>query len=64
MYKYPKSRIERIEAEYPVKVGSTDKRCDIVVFFDEEKPQDNILGIIETKKKDEKERVEQSMLLS
>lgn len=56
VYKYPKSHIE---VEYPIKVGSTDKRCDIVVFCDDDKSQDNILWIIETKKKDEKEGVEQ-----
>ena len=56
VYKYPK---EHIDVEYPIKVGSTDKRCDIVVFKSEEKSQDNIYWIIETKKKDEKEGVEQ-----
>lgn len=48
IYKYPKSHIE---VEYPIKVGSTDKRCDIVVFCDDDKSQDNILWIVETKKK-------------
>lgn len=56
VYKYPK---EHIDVEYPIKVGSTDKRCDIVVFKSEEKSQDNIYWIIETKKKDEKEGIEQ-----
>lgn len=56
VYKYPKSHID---VEYPIKVGSTDKRCDIVVFNDEEKSQDNIYWIVETKKKDEKEGVDQ-----
>lgn len=56
VYKYPKAHIE---VEYPIKVGSTDKRCDIVVFADEEKSQDNILWIVETKKKDEKDGKEQ-----
>ena len=50
VYKYPKSYID---VEYPIKVGSTDKRCDIVVFNDNEKSQDNIYWIVETKKKDE-----------
>lgn len=48
VYKYPK---EHIDVEYPIKVGSTDKRCDIVVFKSEEKSQDNIYWIIETKRK-------------
>ena len=56
VYKYPK---KNIEVEYPIKVGSSDKRCDIVIFNDDIKSQDNILWIIETKKKDEKEGVEQ-----
>ena len=56
VYRYP---MEQIEVEYPIKVGSSDKRCDIVVFRDSEKSQDNILWIIETKKKDEKEGIEQ-----
>lgn len=56
VYKYPKNNID---VEYPIKVGSADKRCDIVVFNDENKSQDNILWIVETKKKDEKEGVEQ-----
>lgn len=56
VYKYPK---KQIDVEYPIKVGSTDKRCDIVVFSDDNKSQDNILWIIETKKKDEKEGVDQ-----
>ena len=56
VYKYPKSYID---VEYPIKVGSTDKRCDIVVFNDNEKSQDNIYWIVETKKKDEKEGREQ-----
>lgn len=34
VYKYPKSHID---VEYSIKIGSTDKRCDIVVFNDEEK---------------------------
>ncbi len=50
---------KNIEVEYPIKVGSSDKRCDIVIFNDDIKSQDNILWIIETKKKDEKEGVEQ-----
>ena len=56
VYKYPRSHID---VEYSIKVGSTDKRCDIVVFNDEEKSQDNIYCIVETKKKDEKEGVDQ-----
>lgn len=48
VYKYPKSHID---VEYSIKVGSTDKRCDIIVFNDEEKSQDNIYWIVETKKK-------------
>ena len=34
VYQYPKSHIE---VEYSIKVGSADKRCDIVVFHSEEK---------------------------
>ena len=45
--------------EFPIKVGSNNTRCDIAVFNDETKSQDNILWIIETKKKDEKDGVEQ-----
>jgi len=56
VYHYPKNNIE---VEFPIKVGSTDKRCDIVIFNDENKTQDNIYLIVETKKKDEKEGVEQ-----
>jgi len=56
VYKYPK---ENIEVEYAIKVGSTDKRVDIAVFNDNIKSQDNLLWIVETKKKDEKEGVEQ-----
>ena len=56
VYKYPK---KNIEVEYPIKVGCSDKRCDIAVFNDDIKAQDNILLIIETKKKDEKEGVDQ-----
>ena len=50
VYKYPK---EHIDVEYSIKVGSTSKRCDIVVFSDENNSQDNILWIVETKKIDE-----------
>ena len=60
VYKYPKSYID---VEYPIKVGSTDKRCDIVVFNDNEKSQDNIYWIVETKKNDEKEGREQLLIL-
>lgn len=56
VYNYPP---DTIDVEYPIKVGSSNKRCDIVVFNSGEKSQDNILLIIETKKKDEKEGVEQ-----
>lgn len=56
VYKYPK---EHIDVEYSIKVGVTSKRCDIVVFSDENKSQDNILWIVETKKKDEKEGINQ-----
>lgn len=56
VYKYPK---EHIDVEYTIKIGSADKRVDIVVFNDEIKSQDNVLWIIETKKKDEKEGIEQ-----
>ena len=56
VYNYPKSHID---VEYSIKVGSSDKRCDIVVFNSEEKSQDNIYWIVETKKKDEKEGVDQ-----
>ena len=56
VYNYPK---ENIEVEFPIKIGSTDKRIDIVVFNDAVKSQDNIYWIVETKKKDEKEGVEQ-----
>lgn len=56
VYNYPK---ENIEVEFPIKIGSTDKRIDIVVFNDSVKSQDNIYWIVETKKKDEKEGVEQ-----
>ena len=48
VYNYPKSHID---VEYSIKVGSSDKRCDIVVFNSEEKSQDNIYWIVETKKK-------------
>ena len=56
VYNYPR---EHIEVEYPIKVGASSKRRDIVVFNDSNKSQDNILWIIETKKKDEKEGIEQ-----
>lgn len=56
VYKYPK---EFIDVEFPIKVGSTNKRVDIVVFNNSIKSQDNICWIVETKKKDEKEGVEQ-----
>ena len=56
VYNYP---IDHIDVEFPIKVGSATKRCDIVVFNNNDKSQDNILWIVETKKKDEKEGVEQ-----
>lgn len=56
VYKYPKYHID---VEYTIKIGSSDKRVDIVVFNNEVKSQDNILLIVETKKKDEKEGIEQ-----
>ena len=56
VYKYPKTHIE---VEFPIKVGSTDKRVDIIIFNDTMKSQDNVLLLIETKKKDEKEGIEQ-----
>lgn len=56
VYNYPK---EYIDVEFPIKVGSTDKRVDIVIFNNDIKSQDNISLIVETKKKDEKEGIEQ-----
>lgn len=56
VYKFPK---EYIDVEFSIKVGSADKRVDIVVFNSKIKSQDNIYLIVETKKQDEKEGVEQ-----
>ena len=56
VYKYPK---ENIDLEFPIRIGQGNKRVDIAVFNDTTKSQDNILIVIETKKKNELEGVEQ-----
>lgn len=56
VYKYPK---DHLEVEFPIKIGRTTKRVDIVVFNSPVKAQDNIFAVIETKKKKELEGVEQ-----
>ena len=56
VYKYPK---ENIGLEFSIKQGSSTTRADIVVFNDKHKSQDNIYLIIETKKKQETEGIEQ-----
>jgi type I restriction enzyme M protein len=56
VYNYPKGNID---LEYPIKQGSSTTRADIVVFNDSRKSQDNIYLIIETKKKQETEGIEQ-----
>lgn len=55
-YKYPKSHMD---VEFPIKMGSQTKRVDVVVFSDERKSQDNIYIVIETKKKQESDGVDQ-----
>lgn len=56
VYNYPK---ENIDLEFSIKQGVATKRIDIAVFNSSEKTQDNIYLIIETKKKQELEGVEQ-----
>ena len=56
VYKYPK---ENIDVEFSIKQGVASKRVDIIVFNSSEKTQDNAYLIIETKKKQELEGVEQ-----
>ena len=48
VYKYPKSHIE---VEYPIKVGSTDKRCDIVVFATMTNHKIIFFGLLKQRKK-------------
>ena len=56
VYGFPK---EIIDVEYEIKMGSSSKRVDIVVFNDINKTQDNILLLVETKKKQETDGVAQ-----
>ena len=56
VYKFPKAYIG---VEYDIKMGSSNKRVDIVVFNNNIKSQDNIFLIVETKKKQETEGVDQ-----
>lgn len=56
VYGFPK---DNIAVEFPIKQGVADKRVDIVVFNNEIKTQDNIYLIIETKKKQQTEGIEQ-----
>lgn len=56
VYNYP---IDNIDLEFSIKIGSTTKRADIVVFNDKTKSQDNVYMVIETKKQQETEGVEQ-----
>jgi len=56
VYKYPKNYMD---VEFPIKIGSGTKRVDITVFNSEIKAQDNIYVVIETKKKEETEGVDQ-----
>lgn len=56
VYGYPRTNIE---LEYSINIGISKKRVDIVVFNTEERAQDNIYLIVETKKKNETEGVNQ-----
>lgn len=56
VYNYPK---ENIDVEVPIKIGRMEKRADIVIYNDQRKSQDNIFLIVETKKKQETEGLEQ-----
>ncbi len=56
VYKYPK---KNIDLEYPIKIGRETKRVDIVVFNNTLKSQDNIYIVIETKKKEETDGLDQ-----
>ena len=59
VYNYPK---ERIDLEFPIKIGIQTKRADIVVFNSEMKTQSNVYIIIETKKRQETEGIEREYL--
>jgi type I restriction enzyme M protein len=56
VYKYPR---QHIDLEFPVKLGREPKRVDIAIFNSEIKAQDNMYIVIETKKKEELDGVEQ-----
>lgn len=56
IYNYPK---ENIQLEFPIKIGSSTKYIDIAIFNSQQKSQDNIYLIVETKKKKETEGKEQ-----
>ncbi len=57
VYKYPK---EHIDVEFTIQIGRSSKRADIVVFNSNQKTQNNAYIIIETKKADESEGLEQA----
>lgn len=56
VYKYP---VEHIDVEFPIKIGRETKRVDIAIFNSEVKTQDNMYIVIETKKQQETDGVEQ-----
>jgi len=56
VYKYPK---KNIDLEFPIKIGRETKRVDIVIFNSDLKSQDNIYIVIETKKKEETDGLNQ-----
>lgn len=56
VYNYPKAHID---VEFPVHIGRNTKRADIVVFHSNDKSQNNVHLVVETKKDDELEGEEQ-----
>lgn len=56
VYKYPK---DNIELEFPIQIGRSTKRADIVVFHSNQKTQNNVYIVIETKSDKEHDGVEQ-----
>lgn len=56
VYDYPK---DHIDLEFPIKIGRSTKKIDVVVFNNKIKAQDNVYIAIETKKKQEIDGLEQ-----
>ncbi|MCY7751466.1 N-6 DNA methylase [Bacillus inaquosorum] len=56
VYNYPK---DCIEIEFPIKIGRTTKRADIVVFHSNQKTQSNAYIVVENKKDKELDGIEQ-----